>query len=95
MNLFPINPEIKNLGVVDVKLRGGALDISMIGATEACDLATIQPVQWAKAVAEWLVRLCEGKDGLAEAYLNAAQVQYNDERGAREKDVVLEFAKNR
>jgi hypothetical protein len=95
MNLFPINPEIKNLGVVDVKLKVGALDISMIAATEATDLAMVQPMQWAKAVAEWLVRLCEGKDGMAEAYLNAAQLQYSDECGAREKDVVIGFARNR
>jgi hypothetical protein len=95
MNLFPVNPEIKNLGVVDVKLKAGALDISMIAATEATDLAMIQPEQWGKAVAEWLVRLCADKEHLAEAYLNFAILQYSDECKAREKDTVIGFARGR
>jgi hypothetical protein len=95
MNLFPFDPAIKNLGVVDVKLKGGALDVTMLAATEATDLSMIQPEQWAKAAAAWLVRLTSDKEGLADAYLEAAKSQFFEELEARAADEDLGYAKNR
>jgi hypothetical protein len=95
MNLFPYDPEIKNLGVVDVKLKGGALDITMMAATQATDLSMIKPEQWAKAAAGWLVRLTNGNDGMADAYLNAAQSEFAQEAAAREADELIGYARQR
>jgi hypothetical protein len=95
LNLFPFDPAIKNLGVVDVTLKGGALEVKMLGATEACDLSMLNPEQWAKAAAAWLVRLTSDKEGLADAYLEAAKSQFFEELEARAADEEIGYAKNR
>ena len=93
LNLFPYDPEIKNLGVIDVSLKGGALDIKMMAATQATDLSMIKPEQWAKAVAGWLVRLTNGQIGLSDAYLSAAQSEFAQEAAAREADELIGYAR--
>ena len=95
MNLFPYDPEIKNLGVIDVKLKSGMLEIYAIAATECMDIATLQPEQWARAAAGWLVRLTGGREGLADAYLNEAQGQFDQEAAAREADELIGYARQR
>ena len=95
MNLFPYDPEIKNLGVIDVSLKGGALDIKMMAATQATDLSMIKPEQWAKAAAGWLVRLTNGQIGLSDSYLSAAQSEFAQEAAARESDELIGYARQR
>jgi hypothetical protein len=95
MNLFPFNPAIKNLGIVDVKLKGGLLEIEMAAATEAMDLAMIQPEQWVKAVAEWLVRLTDGDFDVASRMLGFAHSQFCQERCAREAIIEEGYARSR
>lgn len=95
LNLFPYDPAVKNLGITDVKLKGGVLEIDMSGATEATDLAMIQPKEWAKACAEWLVRLTGGDINKAERILIDAHGEFCAEEAAREADATIGYARNR
>jgi hypothetical protein len=91
--MFPHNPEIRALSVIDIKLKGGVVECSLIGSTEANDAAMLVPDRWAAAVAEWLVRLVDGDIHKADSMVSTAHGEFCQIANAREADGKIDYAR--
>lgn len=60
LDLFFEEPEIGGLGIVEFKIINGEVKATIKAATNTPDIARIDNECWKRAVAEWLVVLCEG-----------------------------------
>ena len=89
LNLFEINPEIKNLGIQNIQLSGGKLTGSFVAATEANDIALLTPERWADALAEYLIKCCKGEEADA---MRAVTEAFDRLKMAQEIAVGLQIA---
>ncbi|MEI6661606.1 MAG: hypothetical protein WCL01_05740 [Comamonadaceae bacterium] len=72
LEIFDINPAIRNLGILDIHLSGGMLKGSFAAATEANDIALLTPERWAAAFAEYLIKTCKGDPDKAHRVIDDA-----------------------
>jgi len=72
IDLFPVEPEIRGLAISQFKLKDGAVEATLNGATLVNDVALIDHEVWRKAIAEWLVALCANGDHV-QTYLDEAR----------------------
>jgi hypothetical protein len=93
LDLFPIDPEIRNLGVTEFKLSGSALTGKLLAVTDTSDIALLTPERWGEAAAVWLVKLFGGDWFKIHAAVNRAHSEYCDELAARRKDEEIGFSR--
>jgi hypothetical protein len=72
--LFPVTPEIRGLAISQFRVKDGAIDASLSGATLVTDIAMLNDDVWRKAVAEWLVNLC-GNGENVQGYIDEARAR--------------------
>lgn len=78
MTLWPINPAVRNLGAVQIKLNGGVIECDMVGATEATSLEQLTPAVMAEAHIETAVQLVGGDWHKLRAMLDRRHSAYCD-----------------
>jgi hypothetical protein len=92
-NLFPFNPAIKNLGVVDIKLKSGVVEATIVGATEANDLSMLTPARWAEGHIEAAVRILGGDWSQLYDLLGEKHAEFWVEQRARQADERIGYAR--
>jgi hypothetical protein len=60
IEMFPVDPEIRELGIVEFRLKGAVVEAALVGATNVVDVARLTLDAWRTAVADWLLRLYGG-----------------------------------
>lgn len=75
IDMFPIVPEIKNLGITRFRLDGAELKAELEGAVNVNDIARIDDRAWINAVAQWLLVLCQGDRHTAITHINGVALQ--------------------
>lgn len=78
-DLFPVVPEIVNLGLSAFELKGAALSADLIGTVNVNDAAQLTLECWQRAVAEWLLNLCRGDQDEALALVKRAYLKLANE----------------
>jgi len=74
IDLFPVTPEIRGLGICGFKLKDGIVEATLVGSTMVGDVALLNDHTWRKAVAEWLVALC-GNGENVQPYVDEARAK--------------------
>lgn len=78
MTLWPINPAVRGLGASTMKLKGGLLELDMVGATEATSLEQITPAVMAEAYIEAACQLVGGDWYRLRGMLDRRHSAYSD-----------------
>lgn len=88
IDMFPVDPIIRGLGIVDIKLKDGEVIADLRGRTLVSDIAGFSQDTWRKALAEYIVALCGNGDNVIE-YINEARQEYWE----RQRDIEAEQLK--
>lgn len=72
LDMFPVDPEIRGLAISEFRLRDGTVEAKVSGLTLVGDVAMINDTVWRKAIAEWLVNLCDNGDNVQD-YIDEAR----------------------
>ena len=83
VDMFPVDPEIRGLGISEFKIKAGDVFAILTGQTLVTDAASFNDETWKKSVAEWLVNLC-GNHDCVQSYLDQARKIYFDRELERE-----------
>jgi len=90
LDLFPVIPEIKGLGVSSFKMAShGSLEATLKGAVNVNDIAQLTLPTWQKAVAYWLVNLCANDLDIAMTQIKKAYVDIINENGEPHRETTI------
>lgn len=89
IDLFPVQPAIAALGLTQFKLAGAEITATLAGVTNVGDIALLDNTCWQKAVACWLLNLCDNNESLATGVLRAAFHEQLERQGG----VIMQEAK--
>jgi hypothetical protein len=64
-DMFPVEPEIKNLGITRFRISGSQISADLAGVCNVHDIALVDVRCWQLAVAGWLVMLCNSEKRIA------------------------------
>ena len=91
IDLFPVTPEIKGLGVATFKMTShGSLEATLKGVVNVNDVAQLTHQSWQKEVAYWLVNLCANDLDMAIIQVKKAYVDIQNENGEPHRETLPE-----
>ena len=77
-DMFPVDPIIRGLGIVDVKIKDGEVVADLRGRTLVSDIASFTQDTWRKALSGYLVGLCGNEGSVIDSYINEARAEYRE-----------------